>query len=152
MNFLWDSELLGLDFDKDEIVGDNEATTGVVEGLILNATETQLGVDINNDKIVGDNPATQNIDENILKHIIETEYGVDLNKDGIVGDDPKTPDINENIINGIPETKIPWCYAYGEKDWMKPFIIPAEENRDAVRVDYKNRAVAVIQKRLKCGG
>ncbi|MEY8214062.1 MAG: hypothetical protein RPR97_06200, partial [Colwellia sp.] len=151
MNFLWDSSQFGLDVNVDGVIGDNPATVGVVEGLVLNATEVQLGVDINNDSIVGDNPATQGVNENILKLITETEYNVDLNNDGRVGDDPNTPDVNEDIINGISETKIPWCYAFGEKDWMKPFSISAEGNRDAKRVDYKNRAVAVIPKRLKCG-
>jgi hypothetical protein len=118
MNFIWASNQFGLDVNADTFIGDNPATAGTVEGLILNATETELGMDINNDKLVGDNPATQDVNENILKLITETEYGVDLNKDGRVGDDPLTQDVNEDIINGISETGVPWCYAYGEKDWM----------------------------------
>jgi hypothetical protein len=141
-----------LDANADGFIRDNSATAGMVEGLILNATETELGVDINNDDIIGDNPTTQDVNENILKLITETEYGVDLNKDGRVGDDPLTQDVNEDIINGISETGVPWCYAYGEKDWMKPKTIsePGIPTRDAVRDDYKEDAEDDINLRLEC--
>jgi hypothetical protein len=141
-----------LEANADGFIGDNLTTAGTVEGLILNATETELGVDINNDKIVGDNPATQDVNENILKLITETEYGVDLNKDGRVGDDPLTQDVNEDIINGISETGVPWCYAYGEKDWMKPFSITdiGTGSRDAKKEDYLIRAQRDISFRMEC--
>lgn len=44
--------------------------------------------------------------------------GYDLNIDGQIADladDPKTPD----VVDPVVETTLPWCFSYGEKEWME---------------------------------
>ncbi len=80
------------------------------------------------------------------------QNGLDVDGDNIIGDNPATPDIIEGVIDGVSETEIPWCYSYGEKDWMSPNIIsePGRADRDAVKDDYKIDAEDDMNLRLGC--
>jgi len=70
--------------------------------------------------------------------------GVDLNRDGTIS----------TVANadGIIEANTPWCYAYGELEWMKPFSIvePGRPARYAVKADYLNEAIDDPLLRVKC--
>jgi len=79
------------------------------------------------------------------------QTGLDLNGDGIITyDDPSTPDVVEGMVDGKQESTEPWCYAYGEKEWMSPFKVVEEGNRDAKRSDYLRLATIIIDRRVSC--
>ncbi|MEH6448236.1 MAG: hypothetical protein V7765_06160 [Oleispira sp.] len=70
--------------------------------------------------------------------------GLDLNGDTIIS----------NVANadGVIEANTPWCYAYGELDWMSPFqvIEPGRPTRYAVKLDYLDEATDDAALRVKC--
>jgi hypothetical protein len=60
------------------------------------------------------------------------ELGLDLNGDGRIAD-----------TAGNPESTTPWCFAYGESEWLNPgFQVPVRSGgtRPANWNDYRNRA------------
>jgi len=50
-------------------------------------------------------------------YVWEGGKGVDLNGDGIVADLPPDPTATPPFA-GLIETTVPWCFAYGEEDWL----------------------------------
>jgi len=74
------------------------------------------------------------------RYVFEGGMGVDVNSDGTIMDVPATPQ-DETVI----ETTVPWCFAYGERDWVNPaFNVPNPinlTNRLPARFsDYRDRA------------
>jgi hypothetical protein len=80
--------------------------------------------------------------------------GFDKNNNGVDGalenipDDPDTLDIDETYNENL----IPWCFLYGEKDWIAPYEIPVEGKppKKASYVDYRDDSVDEVSKRLLC--
>jgi hypothetical protein len=74
----------------------------------------------------------------------EAGLGLNLNNDDIIS----------NVANadGIIEANTPWCYGYGELDWMSPFTVQeiGLPDRDARKLDYLIRAQIDIQFRVRC--
>jgi len=67
---------------------------------------------------------------------------LDLNRNGTIENTPNA--------EGLIEANIPWCYEYGELEWMRPYLVTEEENRAATKVDYENRARLVVSNRVSC--
>jgi hypothetical protein len=77
---------------------------------------------------------------NMRTFIWEGGQGVDVNSDGAIADVPDDPVTPQN--EAVVETTIPWCFAYGEEDWVNPFNVPLRTGgtRLARFNDYLNRA------------
>jgi hypothetical protein len=74
----------------------------------------------------------------------EAGLGLNLNNDDIIS----------NVANadGIIEANTPWCYGYGELDWMSPFQRENDVGNlvDATRENYLERAEQVTTFRVRC--
>ncbi|UXD86200.1 hypothetical protein [Thalassolituus hydrocarboniclasticus] len=72
------------------------------------------------------------------------QNGLDLNGNGVI---ENTPD-----ADGVIEANTPWCYAYGELDWMNPKTMrePGRPDRDYRKQDYFDDAVDDISIRVGC--
>jgi len=78
----------------------------------------------------------------------------DLNENGIIEalrDDPRT----EAVGDAINEAEVPWCFDYGEEDWLNPnFSLPdpldPEESSPATFLNYLSRAVSQPAFRNNC--
>ena len=67
--------------------------------------------------------------------------GFDVNKDGEVKDIIANPAAIPPV-EAVIETTVPWCFLYGEKDWISPYTIsePDRPDRLASFDDYKSDA------------
>ena len=62
--------------------------------------------------------------------------------------------IISNVANagGVIEANTPWCYGYGELEWMSPFQRENDAGNlvDATRENYLERAEQVTSFRVRC--
>jgi hypothetical protein len=66
------------------------------------------------------NQSASKSDQNILPYrtyIWEGGKGVDVNKDGKIKDITANPEATPPVA-GVIETTVPWCFKYGEEEWM----------------------------------
>lgn len=73
-----------------------------------------------------------------VTYLWEGGLGFDVNKDGKVKDIVANPAAIPPV-EAVIETTIPWCFLYGEKDWITPYTISelGRPDRLANYDDYK---------------
>jgi len=61
-------------------------------------------------------------------------------------------DTNGNGNQDAGEVKVPWCFAYGEKEWIDPYVITSRDGSKtkALFTNYKERAENIISNRISC--
>jgi hypothetical protein len=64
---------------------------------------------------------------------------VDVNKDGKIKDITANPEVTPPVA-GVIETTVPWCFKYGEEEWMSPIEISSTSVVDGIPVTTKRRA------------
>ncbi len=80
-------------------------------------------------------------------YIWEGGNGVDTNGDGAIADiadDPDTPE-DETVV----ETIVPWCFEFGERDWLNPENHP-QTGKPLDWLGYRDLAVINIDRRTSC--
>jgi hypothetical protein len=81
-------------------------------------------------------------------YIWEGGKGLDVNKDGKIKDIAANPDAIPPVI-AVVETTIPWCFKYGEQEWVSP------EKHPLTKINlnwqgYKDLATANSTRRITC--
>lgn len=83
-----------------------------------------------------------------VTYLWEGSLGFDVNKDGEVKDIVAIPDAVPPV-EAVIETTIPWCFLYGEKDWIGP-IKDLLTKKYLDFEGYKKLAVAQKARRISC--
>jgi hypothetical protein len=84
-------------------------------------------------------------------YIWEGGKGVDVNKDGKIKDIAANPDAIPPVV-AVVETTIPWCFAYGEEEWLAGGTIMGDDGKMRAKVfsDYRDIAEFDEDQQVAC--